>query len=122
MFGDKVHAKCRKCGDLADAELFKMDYDAKVMVCPLCFKKKDAPIIAKSPPAVDSNENDEKKPEEVPISELTELNNALVYENIPDSDKIKFNCQRCGYPIKYNLITQTPALCPYCGEEVPEMD
>ena len=38
-------------------------------------------------------------------------------ERISD-DKLKMTCAKCKYRFTYNIFTQTPTSCPYCGREI----
>lgn len=44
---NEVKVKCRKCGRDAVASEFKMDIDAKMMVCPNCIREKSSPKNAR---------------------------------------------------------------------------
>ncbi len=43
--------------------------------------------------------------------------NAPKVERISD-DKLKMTCAKCKYRFTYNIDTQTPTSCPYCGREI----
>lgn len=43
--------------------------------------------------------------------------NAPKVEKISD-DKLKITCAKCKYRFTYNIHTQTPTSCPYCGREI----
>ncbi|MFH1276042.1 MAG: hypothetical protein ABIH82_02945 [Candidatus Woesearchaeota archaeon] len=117
-----IKAQCRVCNRYVPAGDFKLSFQYKTMVCPVCFSGKTA---------ANQHKVEQKKVEEVrkpagwdEVDEYLNKANRLKYQEKSVFDKIngslllKYNCPNCKYVCKYDPIKKIPSSCPYCNVEI----
>ena len=114
---------CKNCGNLANAEDFKLHYKVRAMVCPPCSKNPDhhkpkpepvKEVVAK-PPGWDAEDEYLLK-----ASKMKEEENRAQFSRIPGTNHVQCKCRGCDFSFKFNVVTRMPASCPYCNRDVPK--
>jgi hypothetical protein len=121
-----VKVICKRCGQQAEADSFKLHYEHKIMVCPDCFrgksvvdkKEKEKKIEPVKPAGWDKEDEYLELYKKQKAREQQKVN----FKKIPGSDHIKCKCNNCGFVFKYNPFKKIPLCCPYCNEEVPKIN
>ena len=131
--GERI--KCMKCNQDAYSNEMVLDPDYKMMVCPICIREKkvhkeveERQAEAKVMKAVQAEEAKEHPPgwdeEDEMIERMVKEKErqkaeepTIVLGETEDMNKIRVQCKKCQYAFKYNLETQSPALCPMCGNK-----
>ncbi|MFH0876097.1 MAG: hypothetical protein V1859_09240 [archaeon] len=122
-----IEVKCRKCGRSASADSFVLDHVFKVMVCPSCVKDRKikeqvhSEIKARKEEGMAASAKESEKhavattsPSQEKPSFIVQKTEEKIDLDALGSDKVKAACNKCGYKFTYNVVTKTPALCPYC--------
>ena len=119
-----IQAKCKRCGRMARADEFVLDYVYKVMVCPNCVKERkiaerkkehdEKKILIREEEKAPGWDKEDEYLERVHMERQAMAGSA---EKI-DDERVRYHCQKCGYNFLYNFIKKTPPKCPYCGREV----
>ncbi|MBT3297636.1 hypothetical protein HN385_01830 [archaeon] len=123
----EVTAVCKNCGGKAPASSFKLDYKARLMVCPNCFsgkknsiqkmfEKRESPKREK-PPGWDK---EDELLEQLTRSKRADPNRPRI-ERIPGSIFVKMVCSNCNYKFKFHPLNNIPRNCPYCDKENPKV-
>lgn len=117
-----IKAQCRVCNRYVPAKDFKLSFQYKTMVCPVCFSGK---TVVEQQKKVEKKKEEVKRPagwDEVDeyLAKVNRLKQQEVssFEPIPGSDMMQFNCPNCKYKCKYDPINKIPASCPYCNAEI----
>ena len=50
-----------------------------------------------------------------------DLIQTIIVEKIPGTTLVKFSCQKCSYPFKYDPYRKMPKACPYCDADIPNL-
>ena len=119
-----IKAQCRVCNRFVPAKDFKLSFQYKTMVCPVCYsgkttteqhkkeEKKKVVDDVKKPAGWDSVDEYLSK-----VSRLKQQETSS-FEPIPGSDLMQYNCPNCKYKCKYDPVNRIPASCPYCNAEI----
>ncbi len=105
-----IKVVCRRCGEKADSNEFKVDFDLGVMVCPNCISNKPRP-----------KKNYFKEDEEFDVFQGYKKKTVTSLKKIEGKDFITYTCKKCSFPFKFNLKKQYPHECPYCGQNIPQI-
>ena len=126
-----IQAECKKCGGKANADNFKLDYKARLMVCPNCFNQRDNPspkvgleqkkvkqerVEPSRPPGWDKEDVELERLNRIRIDETRAL-----IERVPGQTYVKLTCPECKFKYKYYPINKKPGNCPYCNKESPKI-
>jgi len=140
-----IEVICRRCGRKAPADEFRVDHIYKLAVCKVCFtdRKKDLPKKTQTTQNVKEDKvvEESSKQYEIKRSKLFDddeyLEKAIqrkkeefkkkrenaVKVRLLKENKALYPCPHCSYKFKYNIETETPTKCPYCGKKVnPNID
>jgi hypothetical protein len=119
-----VKAVCRKCGQEAPVEQFKLHYEFRQMVCFACYsgktklqqEKKEQEKAVKRPVGWDA---EDEYLEKASRSRLKEDHRGT-FTKIPGTPQVRYTCI-CSYTFKYDPFTKSPKTCPYCNGEIPRL-
>ena len=134
-----VQVKCRKCGNSAPADQFRVDYRAGYVVCPACLKGQSGkdekrPIVPKiSPLSPSSSETSAGSRKDLPETGPRKLRPAGWDEDDALADRLwkekqqqkgqvirvndtlmRYTCGKCGYSFTFKQ-EKRPLTCPYCN-------
>jgi len=119
-------AKCRKCGKEAAADLFKLHYAHKMMVCPDCFSGR-----TEQKKALEEKEKKGENPrpagwdaDDVYLEKMSRIKKEQtrsVFRQIAGTEYVQCTCQSCKYSFRYHPIKKMPWSCPYCNAAVPNI-
>jgi DNA-directed RNA polymerase subunit RPC12/RpoP len=123
MFTNSIEAVCKRCGKKAPVEQFVLDKDYKMVVCPICVKEKKLKEEAKINEEAKIVEVTDKPAGWDKDDEYLEKAHNLREKMRPqfekmDSERIRYICQKCRYKFVYNILKESPHMCPYCGTAV----
>lgn len=124
MLGNAPKAKCRKCNKEAAADMFKLHYQYKMMVCPDCFTgrtdiKKTPEVKRDEPPRPKGWDAEDAYLEKA--SRMRKQETQSAFRKIPGTEYVQCTCTACKYTFRYHPIKKTPWGCPYCNAEVPRL-
>lgn len=137
-----VQVKCKNCGNMAPANLFKLDYRYGIVVCPLCQKgkvfkrgEKITPLNAPAEPQVKSPivvkrelpATGPRKAKPAGWDHEDELLEKMWTERQQQKgrlvrvgkNRMRFTCAKCGYAFTFEE-DRKPRGCPYCDTRLPE--
>lgn len=138
MRSGSIPVKCKNCGKASPADLFVIDHQRKMMVCPTCAKSTGKPVTQKFSTLLEKNKITNATPhssipiapappkKEIPKDHEDEFLEKTYRQKISslgkypriDKEKIKYHCQKCNYKFAYNTERLTPSKCPYCSYAV----
>jgi Zn finger protein HypA/HybF involved in hydrogenase expression len=126
---DDLRIQCGSCKGFAPASQFKLHYKFKKVVCPSCFsgrteteEKKKAAAAAQAPEQPKKPAGWDKEDEYLErMARIKEKDLSSKIEKIPGTTLVKFNCQKCNYPFKYDPYRKMPKACPYCNIDIPNL-
>lgn len=119
-------AKCKKCGKEAAADMFKLHYVHKMMVCPDCFSGR-----TEQKKALEDKEKKTESPrpagwdaDDVYLEKAArsrKQETSSVFKPISGTEYVQCACQNCKYTFRYHPIKKMPWCCPYCNAPVPKL-
>ena len=124
---DHLRIQCGACKGFAPASQFKLHYKFKKVVCPSCASGKTEQeerkkATAKAEPAIPKPAGWDKEDEYLErMARIKENDFKLKVEKIPGTTLVKFSCQKCSYPFKYDPYRKMPKACPYCDADIPNL-
>ena len=126
---DDLRIQCGVCSAFAPASQFKLHYKFKKVVCPSCASGKTEMEERKKAAAVATEQAQPKKPagwdkEDEYLERMARVKQRDLrpqVEKIPGTTLVKFTCQHCKYPFKYDPYRKMPNACPYCNGNVPNL-
>ncbi|MEK6809397.1 MAG: hypothetical protein AABY40_01865 [Nanoarchaeota archaeon] len=126
---EDLRIQCGSCKGFAPASQFKLHYKFKKVVCPSCFSGRTEQEERKKATAAKGEEAQPKKPagwdkEDELLERMARIKeNDLKpkVEKIPGTTLLKFSCQKCNYPFKYDPYRKMPKACPYCNVDIPNL-
>lgn len=127
---DDLRIQCGSCKGFAPANQFKLHYKFKKVVCPSCFsgrteqeeKKKAAAKVEQAQQQPKKPAGWDKEDEYLErMARIKENDLKLKVEKIPGTTLVKFSCQKCSYPFKYDPYRKMPKACPYCNGDIPNL-
>src|SRR3989338_6675405 len=111
---DELRIQCGACKGFAPASQFKLNYKFKKVVCPSCFSGRTEQEERKKVTA-----KEDEYVERMARIKKNDLKTKV--EKIPGTTLVKFNCQKCNYPFKYDPYRKMPRACPYCNIDIPNL-
>jgi len=126
---DDLRIQCGACNGFAPASQFKLHYKFKKVVCHSCFSGRTEQEERKKAVAAKTEEAQPKKPagwdkEDEFLERMARIKEndlKAKVEKIPGTTLVKFNCQKCNYPFKYDPYRKMPRACPYCNVDIPNL-
>ena len=128
---DDLRIQCGACNGFAPANLFKLHYKFKKVVCPSCFsgrteqeeRKKAAAVKAEQAQPQPKKPVGWDKEDELleRMARIKENDLKMKVEKIPGTTLVKFNCTKCTYSFKYDPYRRMPKACPYCDGDIPNL-
>jgi len=127
---DDLRIQCGACKGFAPASQFKLNYKFKKVVCPNCAsgkteqeeRKKAATATANPEPVKPKPAGWDKEDEYLErMARIKQHDLRPQVEKIPGTTLVKYSCQHCKYPFKYDPYRKMPRACPYCNGDVPNL-
>ena len=91
--------QCKKSVPMPDAKYSQKNQDSVMILCSDC-KSRDKPKKNKSSQIIKEVERIEEEKQKIVVN----------------PNKKSYNCTRCNYRFKYDLMGENNLRCPYCGK------